>query len=181
MKVRLFKQLLADGFELFDALVAEHDFLLLAVLESDDRRHPPDGKAGAQFAVLVNVNFDDLDLACIFACDLLEIRCQHLAGAAPGRVEIDDHWNLGFFDFLLEAFGADLLDLQRLVYWRIAFENNVAGKAEKHDDCQADKQGFREGDGGFEHFSYYFLAPDMVRAASFNTWDSWSLIEQQAA
>src|SRR5665213_2631 len=75
----------------------------LAVLEQDHRRNAADAVAGRRVGIVVDVQFDDMDLVAKLAADLLQCRSDHPAGPAPFRPEIDEHRRLGADHVLMEA------------------------------------------------------------------------------
>ncbi len=87
----------------------------LAVLEGDDRRDGLDAELPGHRRMLVDVHLHQPDLAARLRDDLLQSRLQLLAGAAPGRPEIDEH---GLVSRVLdhvgrEALGRHVLDRRR--------------------------------------------------------------------
>src|ERR1700744_4263624 len=62
----------------------------LAILEQHQRRDRHDAVFGGGAVVLVDIQFDDLDLAVERIRNLFKGRRDHATGAAPFRPEVDD-------------------------------------------------------------------------------------------
>ena len=74
-----------------------------AVLEHEQRRDAAHAQLGRRFRVLVDVDLDDLHLACHLGRQLFQRRADLAAGAAPFGPEIDDDGNVGLAHFGIES------------------------------------------------------------------------------
>ena len=84
-------QLLDEGLDLALGQRAHEAVDRLALLEGDDGGDRLDAELAGDLRMLVDVHLDQLDLALGALDHLLDHRGQLLAGAAPGRPEIDQH------------------------------------------------------------------------------------------
>src|SRR6516162_3871076 len=62
----------------------------LAALEEDERRHRKNSQRSGRVLGFVHVTLHDLDLALHLSGDFVDDRRQHLAGSAPGCMEIHE-------------------------------------------------------------------------------------------
>ena len=69
---------------------ANHALNLLAVLECDEGGHRLDGDGLGNLGLLLDVNLDKLDVGEL-GLELVEVRADQLAWAAPCRPEVDDN------------------------------------------------------------------------------------------
>jgi hypothetical protein len=88
------------GFQVAFTLGANHLLGHSAILEDQKRGNGTDLKLRGKPLIVVNVDFANLDLALLFGGEFVQHGSDLLAGAAPFRPEIHQHWRgrlQGFF------------------------------------------------------------------------------------
>jgi hypothetical protein len=70
-----------------------------AILEHHQRWNRANAKLRRNILILIDIDFDDLDLIGQFSGDLFQSRGNHLAWPAPGRPEIDNDRDRAFKNF----------------------------------------------------------------------------------
>lgn len=87
-KENLGSKLLNGGADLLD-IGSNNSLDLLAVLEEKDGGHVSDSHLGADIRDLVDVNLEEVSILKL-SLKLVQKRSNHLAGSAPGSVEVDN-------------------------------------------------------------------------------------------
>jgi hypothetical protein len=82
----------------------------MPIHHQDAGRDAADAEGRAQLLLLVGVDFDKLEAACVLGFNFFKNRAQRLAGAAPGRPEVDQYGggHGGGNDFRFEVGNGDV-------------------------------------------------------------------------
>lgn len=103
MRLPLSAEQLGDGFLGLETERLGCDF---SVFEEDHCRDGHDAESFSDFGNVIHIDLDELDV-CAFAGEFFNDRSDHLAGAAPVGIEINEYCSVVFQDLIEILFILD--------------------------------------------------------------------------